>query len=156
MAGALLGIGLIATTAHADLVGARIANGLDDGFLIQDGRTPDLTAPSLPLGRGSGGGPPFRTVLLRFTGVDIPAGARIQTAQLRLEPAAADAGRTNLLIRGEYSADAAPYPVGADAVSGRALTSASVAWSNVPPWGATTASSPDLVPIINEIISHPG
>lgn len=95
---------------------------------------------------------PYRSGI-RFPGVEIPQGATIVSAVLRLTFAFSDIGTVvNIRIRGEDTADAAAFSTFVD-FTGRPETTAFVDWDNVDPGEAgVVASTPDISPVIQEIV----
>jgi hypothetical protein len=95
---------------------------------------------------------------LRFQKVEIPAGANITSASLEFTADETHSGTTNLTIHGQASDDAPAFGPEDYGVSERTRTSATVDWSNVAPWATVHAaySSPDLSPIIQEIVDRSG
>ncbi len=101
---------------------------------------------------------------LRFSGVDIPAGAVITSAYLRFfgGNASNNGGALNVTIRGEASDDAAAFSGSDNEISSRMqnATVASTLWA-VPAWTDSWESkaehkSADITEIIKEIVARPG
>ncbi|MEN8158972.1 MAG: metallophosphoesterase [Myxococcota bacterium] len=97
---------------------------------------------------------------LRFRDVPIPAGATIGSAFLQFEADEADSGPTPLLVEGEAADDAAPFQELPDDLGARARTAAAVPWSP-PAWlskgdAGPAQRSPDLSPLLQEIVDRPG
>jgi hypothetical protein len=72
----------------------------------------------------------------------------------------ATSGATSLVLAGEASDDAAPFSTATRDVSRRAWASSTVAWTPVA-WPAVGAAgdgqrTPDLAPVIQEIVRRPG
>jgi hypothetical protein len=68
---------------------------------------------------------------------------------------------TNVRIYGELSANSAPFVDVVNNLSSLTRTSSSVVWSNIPAWAGEGTSgpdqqTPDLSPIVQEIIDLPG
>lgn len=134
----------------------RISSGLDDVEEFDDGR---LYTDSTDLELGTDPNRGAQTVGLRFEGVGIPAGAEIVSASIQFTVDEATAAATDVVIRGEAAADAAPFS-GADFdVTDRATTFAEVRWF-IEPWSAGEAGdiqrTPDLVEVVQEIVDTPG
>ena len=102
-----------------------------------------------------------QVVDLRFTNIEVPHGAKINTARVQFtvddddEPVA-----TELVIRGELAADTQPFRSAARDVSSRRRTAASVGWSPGP-WTIVgergqQQQTPDLSALIEEIVALPG
>ena len=96
---------------------------------------------------------------MRFRGLNIPQGATITSAYVQFTTDETNSGTTNLTIRGEDSNNASAFTSSNGNISSRALTSASVAWNNVPAWNRVGQASsnqrtPDLKTIIQEIVNR--
>lgn len=108
----------------------------------------------------------FQTVGLRFNDVAVPRGARITSATLEFQAAAADAGTpATYTIFGEKVANSAPFTDDSNNLTSRPDTTASVSWT--PSWisDSSTAWRPgeihstlddgaNLAPIIEEIVNQ--
>lgn len=97
---------------------------------------------------------------IRFQGVDIPAGASILSARVQFQVDEASTVETNLQIRGDLSANAAPFQATNGHLSGRTRTQMVVPWAP-PPWPAVGAAgadqqTPELSAIVQEIVDLPG
>jgi len=107
----------------------------------------------LDLGKGG-------VAALRFHGIAIDPGAEVLTATLQLTAAKKAKKSASLQIHGEASDDAIPLGDAESDLSGRATTSASVAWSP-PAWPEKGAAGPDqqtpnLASVVQEIVDRPG
>ncbi|MBN1675341.1 MAG: fibronectin type III domain-containing protein, partial [Kiritimatiellae bacterium] len=134
----------------------RIAAGPDDIEQPQDG-TMDLASSDLELTED---GAKTQLVGLRFTGVDIPAGASITAAYVQFETDETGSAGTSLKIGGEAAADARPFTAAAYDAGARPRTAASVAWSP-PAWNSVGEAgaaqrTPDLSAVIQETVDQPG
>jgi len=101
-----------------------------------------------------------QTVGLRFTGVDIPAGATITAASIQFTVDEPNRAASSLSFYGEASGNAAAFTTSNSNVSSRPRTTASVQWSPAP-WPTVGASgndqrTPDLSVIIQEIVNQNG
>ena len=99
-----------------------------------------------------------QSVGLRFENLEIPRGAAISQAYLEFTADRAEDEPASLVFRGQ-AIDSAPTFVRArDDISSRSKTSASVAWSNVPPWAKAEEvhKTPDLSSIVQEIVNRQG
>ncbi len=94
---------------------------------------------------------------MRFTGLAIPQGATIDSAYIEFEIDETDSGTTNLVISGEEIDDAGTFAAGANDISNRTATTASVNWSPGP-WNTVNElhQTTDISTIIKEIIDRPG
>lgn len=100
----------------------------------------------------------MQVVGLRFRNVSIPQGATILSANVEFEVDEADSELTSLAFYGQAADDAPAFTLDPFNVSARPRTMASVAWNNVPPWLTLDAkqTTPDLAPIVQEIIGRSG
>jgi hypothetical protein len=97
---------------------------------------------------------------MRFTGIDIPQGAIITAASIQFQTDETDSVATSLEIRGQDADDTAAFTSADGNISSRPVTAASVAWSpaawtSVGEAGADQRT-PDLSPVIQEIVDRPG
>ena len=111
----------------------------------------------LNLGSGSGGSP--TTAALRFTGVQVPNGATITSAEVQFTADETGNASTNLLIRAERNDNSAPIATTAFNISSRPRTAA-VAWP-VPTWLTVGAAgdeqrTPNLAAVVQEVVNRPG
>jgi type IV pilus assembly protein PilY1 len=99
------------------------------------------------------------TVGVRFTGVDIPQGATINSAVIEFTAqAGGENGAASFVIQAEAS-DSAPTFAATDGnLSGRGLSTAAVNWDGVASWSSagTRYQTPDLTTIVTEISSRDG
>jgi len=93
----------------------------------------------------------------RFTSVPIPQGATITEASLSVVPVFMSDAPVNLSIRAEDADFSPPFSDGQPLAHLRTRTSASVDWSipTIPAYGQRF-STPDLAPMLDEIIHRPG
>lgn len=101
-----------------------------------------------------------QNVGLRFVGVGIPVGATVTSAWVQFRTDEVSSGAANLIVSGEAADNAAPF-AGVDLnVSSRAVTTGLVAWSPLD-WlvigeAGVRQRTPDLSPVIQEIVDRPG
>ncbi len=101
-----------------------------------------------------------QTVGLRFTPLAIPRDALIASAAIQFAADEAQSGVTALTIRAQAADSAAAFTAAANDFTNRPRTTASVAWS--PSAWATVDErgplqrTPDLSPLLQEIVSRPG
>nr|MBV6630769.1 VWA domain-containing protein [Oceanococcus sp. HetDA_MAG_MS8] len=107
------------------------------------------------------------TVALRFPNIAIPQGATIENAVLELMPGAINAGTATFSIQAEDAGDSAVLTSGTNILS-RDLTTEEVIWpaDEVGDWldpfteilgvtgGGTSQTTPDLAPVIQEVVSR--
>ncbi len=97
------------------------------------------------------------TVGLRFSDLDVPAGATIVNAYVRFVAKASDDKVTTLDFAGEAADSAATFTRTRFNVSGRTQTGATVTWASVPEWSKNERYwTPNLNTIVQEIVSRPG
>ncbi len=101
-----------------------------------------------------------QTVGMRFTGQSIPPGATITNAYIQFMVDNVDTVATSLTIKGEISENAATFVKQSGNITSRARTTAAVSWSP-PPWETSgemgvDQRTPDLAPLIQEIVNLPG
>ena len=101
-----------------------------------------------------------RTNGLRFRDVQIPQGSVIHNATLDFYASNSNSVQTDLTFIGHLVPDAPAFPNGpvADSPFDRLgeLTTATVPWSNVPPWtGGERYQTPNIAELIQEIVAQP-
>ena len=134
-----------------------VSAGANDADETQSG-TVRRTNGDLNLGSGSGGSP--TTAALRFTGVQIPNGATITSAEVQFTADETGTNATNLVVRAERADNSAPIATTAFNISSRPRTAASVAWP-VPTWLTVGAAgpgqrTPNLAAVLQEVVDRPG
>ena len=101
-----------------------------------------------------------QTVGLRFTGVAVPAGARITRAWVQFQADEVSTAACTLTIAGQASANAPGFTTTARDVSARQRTAATVSWSPAawPTAGARGAEqrTPDLSAVLAQVVAAPG
>ncbi|MBN1675118.1 MAG: hypothetical protein JXR37_29020 [Kiritimatiellae bacterium] len=134
----------------------RVASGADDVEQRPDG-TLYMDSSDLELTEGESG---LQTIGLRFGGVNIRNGASIRTAYVQFKVDETSAEGAVLTIHGEDSDDARAFKGVACELDARVTTRASVAWSPAA-WDAVGAAgaaqrTPDLSPVVQEVVNRPG
>lgn len=114
----------------------------------------------LDLAYDNGGGQEFISAV-RFTGLNVDKDTTINSAYIVFQPDETDGGTVNLRIYGHAIDDAPDFePDSNYLLSGLPKTTAFVDWNNVPSWTTSTINSgtitPDLSPIIQELVNRPG
>ena len=132
-------------------VEARVAADPDDAEETYTGAI-ELTSPDLDLGR--------KPVGVRFTGLEIPHEAVILNAYIQFTADKVGTPYTSLSVVGEAIGDAPTFTADVGNISSRAMTAASVNWL-VSEWplageAGIAQRSPNLAPIIQEIVDGPG
>ncbi len=96
---------------------------------------------------------------MRFTGVDVPQGATITSADLTFTCDEADKGVSpvDLTFFAEASDNPVAFAAGDFDLTNRADGAQTAAWTNVPSWTlANTYTTPDLSNVIQEVVDRPG
>ena len=98
---------------------------------------------------------------VRFLNINIPQGTTILSASIQFTTDETDSGSTSVTLRGEDTDNASVFSNSDYDISNRTLTSASVAWNNIPAWNTTGQSganqrTPDLTTIVQEIVNRGG
>jgi hypothetical protein len=94
---------------------------------------------------------------LRFTGLDVPPGARILSAYVRFFAGRSQSGPASLVIRGQATDDAPTFTRDRNNIAQRPLTGQSVNWQNVGAWKFGEVQwSPNLAPLVQEIVGRGG
>lgn len=153
----------VAKTSGNGTVDVQIAHGDDDveqgesGYmyfsssdleLVYDTHTADGTNP-----QGN------QTVGLRFSNINVPQAADINTAHLAFTADESDSSAAGLEFRAEDVDNASTFSSTAGDVSARLsnATTASTQWTDVPAWSTGTVyNSPDLAPVVEEVTGRPG
>jgi len=134
---------------------SRIAEGMDDVEENPDGSM-YTNSSDIELVYGNSN----QTIGLRFTGMNIPPGATIESASVQFTVDEVSTGACLLSIRGDNSDDSPPFTSASKNVSNRVTTTAEVTWEPAewPTVGAAGADqeTPDLSAIIQEIVNRPG
>lgn len=133
----------------------RIATGNDDAEESSSGSM-NLSSSDMELIRERSD----QTVGLRFTDVNIPAGATITQAYLQFTVDETGSNTTNLLIRAEDTDDAERFTSQRYNISNRATSNAAVNWQP-PAWNTiseqgTKQKTPDLSALVQETINNNG
>jgi hypothetical protein len=143
------GIGGVATLE------VRVASGADDAEESSIGSM-YITSSDLELVTDGN----VQTVGIRFAGITIPPGSSITNAYIQFQTDEVSTAPTALAINGEASDNASAFASTNGDISSRAPTAASVSWTPVP-WelpgeAGPGQRSPDIAPVIEEIIARPG
>ncbi|HAS42309.1 MAG TPA: hypothetical protein DCS93_17660 [Microscillaceae bacterium] len=98
---------------------------------------------------------------MRFRSLNVPQGATITSAYIQFTTDETNTGTTNLIIRGHDVSNAGTFTSTDGNISSRSLTSASVAWNNLPAWNTvgqagSSQRTPNLSSIVQEIVSRSG
>lgn len=154
---AIIALSLVPAVARGVTVTAQVSNNNDDAEeRVSNGN----------ISRGSSDlelvfdGNNQQLVGVRFLNVNVPAGVLITNAYIQFTVDETDSGAANVVVRGEANANPARFGNDDGDISNRPLTSASVAWNNIPPWttvGAQGAAqrTANLASIVTELIGDP-
>jgi len=95
---------------------------------------------------------------LRFAALPIPRGATVTRAYLEFVTRTAQNKRTSLTFAAEAQPNPSPFTDANGDLSARSVTSATVVWANIPAWPVIgwPHRSPDLAPLVQEVIALPG
>lgn len=101
-----------------------------------------------------------QTVGIRFARVEVPKGARITSAHVQFKVDETGSTATTLTLRGQAADNAPSFGTATNNVSGRPTTAASITWTP-PAWNTVGEAgpaqrTPDLAPIIQEIVNRAG
>lgn len=95
---------------------------------------------------------------MRFRNIQIPQGASILEARIEFTVDELDSGPTNLMFYAETSDNPVEFSFVDSDISRRPKTAIGVPWNNLLPWTryGDTILSPNLAPLIHEIVNRPG
>lgn len=101
-----------------------------------------------------------QTVGVRFNALDIPTGAAIVNAYIQFQADEVDGGATSLTIQADDTDHATTFTTSNGNVTLRPRTAAAVSWSAAP-WTnigdvGPAQQTPNLAPVIQEVIDRPG
>ena len=128
--------------AEEEVSGGDMERGSSDLELIRDGGTNQLVG-------------------IRFRNINVPQGSTIVSASIQFTTDETDSGPTSLVIRGHDTNNAGNFTNNDYDISSRTLTTATVAWNNVPAWNSVGQAgpnqrTPDLGSIVQEIVDRGG
>ncbi len=145
---------LLSNSARADVLSVRIADGNDDAEEhINEGNSIDIGSSDLEIG-AEGGGNDAQLIGMRFLDIDIPRGARINSAniQFTVDETDNEVQTSPIEIFGELG-DALRFSGTGRDISNRKRTGGSVEWADIPPWDTVGEAGPDQqTPDIGTII----
>ncbi|MFK7993997.1 MAG: PKD domain-containing protein, partial [Granulosicoccus sp.] len=145
---------VVAGESGSTVLDTRIVNGNDDAEERADGRM-YLGSSDLEMTETSRA----QTIGLRFDSQQIPSGSTILRAYVQFQTDEVSLVPTELLLHGEYSADAEVFSQLDDDLTSRVRTLAAASWAPAT-WtnrgaAGSDQQSPDLSSVIQEIINHP-
>lgn len=127
-----------------------VENSADDAF-EQAGWT-DISQEQVRMSDGT------NTVLsgFRFNNVQLPQGATITSARLKMVSQSLNSTATQLIVRGELSSNSAAFEAASNNISNRTLTTSSVDWStgNEFPVLGDVINSTDITSVIQEVVNQ--
>ena len=146
----------ITAAAATATVEVRVAAGSDDAEERATGSVA-LSSSDLELVFDKGG---HQMVGMRFNSLTIPQGATIHKAYVQFQVDETHSGATSLTIAGEATDQAPTFTTANGNISSRSRTTASTAWSPAP-WttvgeAGPDQQTPDIAPVVQEIVSRPG
>ncbi len=156
-------LGVVALTSTAALglsYDLRVANGMDDVEEYASGHGMYVDSSDLEIPYEDAGNPPSteQIIGLRWI-VPVPKGAKILKAYVELTCDETKGGTepVNLIVEGQLAPNAPAFTAATADVTSRAPTKAQVKWTFAN-WtaGGQKGQSPDLSPILQEIIDQPG
>lgn len=132
-----------------------VVSGGDDGVTNFNASNYSTGIAAIQIGDFSLSGTNIAESSMRFTGLNIPPDALISEAFITFIPISAGLGTPVTKFRGENQDNPGQISNFADYI-GRARTAASVPFSPGPWVNGVPEQSPDLTPIIREIVGRPG
>ncbi|MEG3659902.1 Calx-beta domain-containing protein [Arenibacter palladensis] len=98
---------------------------------------------------------------IRFRNINVPQGVTIVSANIQFTTDETDSESTSLVIRGQDANNPGNFGTGDYNISNRTLTTASVAWNNIPAWNSVgqagpNQQTPNLSSIVQEIVDRGG
>ncbi len=138
---------------------SRVSAGSDDAEEFESDSTMYLTSSDLELvfDTSNTGN---QSIGMRFTSVDVPQGATIDSAYIQFQVDESTSETTNLTIQGEATDNAATFTTATGNISSRPRTGAAVAWAP-PPWQTVGEAGPDqrtsdISAVVQEIVDRLG
>jgi hypothetical protein len=163
----IVGLALFVNQTRADVFQVRVAASADDAEQSLAANVMEaLDSSDLELGSESppGDAELAQLIGMRFVGVGVPVGATINSAtiQFTVDENDKNGAPASYRIFGELSPNPSAFTTAVANIYGRPATTSTVDWINVPSWTGQIDTSgpnqltPDLSPIVQEIISQPG
>ena len=157
----LLVLVFITTSLHVQgqtTITSQVSQSSDDAEERVSNGNVNLTSSDLEL---TSDGSNNQLVGIRFQNIFIPQGTTILNASIQFTTDETDNGLTSVVIAGEDVDDASTFTNSGNNISSRTLTTATVSWSNIPPWNSVGQSgpnqqTPDLTAIVQEIVNRGG
>jgi hypothetical protein len=141
----------------SQVVEVRVSAGSHDAEQAVGSGGTSLTSSDLELTTDAG---TQQVVGVRFAGLQVPAGATITNAYVQFRTDEVSTGASSMTIRAEAADNTPAYQAVSGNVTGRATTSASVAWSP-PDWttvgqAAAAQRTPDLSGLVQAVVGRVG
>ncbi|RMF30988.1 MAG: hypothetical protein D6765_02425, partial [Bacteroidetes bacterium] len=135
----------------------RVGSSSDDAEEDLGDGSVNLTSTDLDMGMGYSSSSDFTLVGMRFQNLNIPQGATITEAYLEFKAKSSESGDCDLTFWAEKTDDAATFANSDFNLSNRPRTDTAVLWEGVPNFlNNQLYQTPNLSPIIQEIIDRPG
>ena len=145
----------VSAKSSQGVVQVRVATSADDAEESAKGAV-DRTSSDLELTRAKS----EQTVGLRFEGIAVPQGAHITKAYVQFTVDEKNSAETSLTIHGEASDDPLSFSSETYNLSSRPTTDAVVTWSpatwSEPGQAASAQQTPNLAPVLQEIVDRAG
>src|SRR3989344_4654362 len=147
-------------TVVSNMVASQITESSDDAEQTESSGVVDLGSSDLEFDQ-DGAAP--QMIGLRFNNMTVPLNATITGAYVEFTVDELWGGPTSVSFFGEVSDNPTTFTTAAYNISSRPRTTARVDWNNIPAWDSTTGTaigdkkqSPDISPIIQELVNRPG
>ena len=138
-------------------VDVSMPDGTDDATVDLSSGAQDASGVALSTNARADGSGAARAIGLRFRDIQVPQGARIVSAALRLTTRTAITDSATLDVRGENSDDARPFRATDPPLASREWSSASVSWTSDGPVAIGDAvSSEDITSLVSDVVNRPG
>jgi len=147
-------------TVASNMVASQITVSSDDAEQTESSGVVDLGSSDLEFDQ-DGAAP--QMIGLRFNNMTVPLNATITGAYVEFTVDELWGVPTSVSFFGEVSDNPTTFTTAAYNISSRPRTTARVDWNNIPAWDSTTGTaigdkkqSPDISPIIQELVNRPG
>ncbi|OGC92856.1 hypothetical protein A2876_01625 [Candidatus Amesbacteria bacterium RIFCSPHIGHO2_01_FULL_48_32b] len=147
-------------TVVSNMVASQITVSSDDAEQTESSGVVDLGSSDLEFDQ-DGAAP--QMIGLRFNNMTVPLNATITGAYVEFTVDELWGVPTSVSFFGEVSDNPTTFTTAAYNISSRPRTTARVDWNNIPAWDSTTGTaigdkkqSPDISPIIQELVNRPG
>jgi hypothetical protein len=137
---------------------ARVSDSADDAEESLSTHLVNLTSSDLELTSDPADPEEVQLVGMRFAGVALPAGSEVLRAYVEFAVDETADTTTTLSFAAQAGDNPLPFQAVDSDLSARARTAAQVSWLSVPPWPTVgwRWRSPDLAPVVQEIVDRPG